>query len=343
VTVVSPPKPLAPRPLEPALLPRASNVQLVSAGLVVALPLAAVAFAVTVFWNRGIGWLDLGLAVGMYVFTGLGLSLGFHRLFSHKSFVPARWLKITLAIAGTMGIEGSVTSWVSQHRRHHAFTDRQGDPHSPVPTGPGATQWLRGLWHAHAGWLFVPNEVNSQRWAKDLEEDPDLAFITRTVLVWTVLSFAIPVVIGWLVTGTLWGAFLAGLWGGVVRVAVLHHVTWGTNSLCHTFGRQPYGAKDRSTNFAPLALLSFGDAWHNTHHAFPRSARHGADSGQIDISAEVIRMFERCGWATEVHWPRQAAMEKRRALVGAGLGAGLGSEPEALCSELVDQSRTSGL
>jgi stearoyl-CoA desaturase (delta-9 desaturase) len=174
--------------------------------------------------------------------------------------VPARWLKITLASAGTMGVEGSVTSWVSQHRRHHAFTDRAGDPHSPTPDGPGLGHQLRGLWHAHAGWLFVHNEVNAERWGADLQGDPDLVFVTRTVVLWTALSFLIPTLIGWLVIGTIKGALLAGLWGGVVRVALLHHVTWSTNSLCHTFGKQPFGDKDRSTNFAPLALLSFGDA-----------------------------------------------------------------------------------
>lgn len=313
--VLAPPQPEA---ALDASQSRASWVQLVSAALLVALPLVAVVLAVVIFWNHGIGWLDLGLAVGMYVVTGLGLSLGFHRLFTHRSFVSSRWLKVTLAIAGTMGIEGSLTSWVSQHRRHHASTDRPGDPHSPVPTGPGLASLLRGLWRAHAGWLFVHNEVNAERWSSDLDEDPDLAFVSRTVLVWTVLSFLIPTAIGWIVTGTLEGALLAGLWGGVVRVALLHHVTWSTNSLCHTFGKQPFGDKDRSTNFAPLALLSFGDAWHNAHHAFPRSARHGIEVGQVDIAAEVIRVFERLGWATEVHWPRSSVVDRRRALVASG-------------------------
>jgi stearoyl-CoA desaturase (delta-9 desaturase) len=299
VTVAAPPQ--VEHPVDPAPpAPEATKVQLVSAALLVALPLAAVVLAVVIFWKHGIGWLDLGLAVGMYLFTGVGLSLGFHRMFSHRSFVPARWLK------------------VSQHRRHHAFTDQPGDPHSPTPAGPGLGHLLRGLWHAHAGWLFVHNEVNAERWSPDLEEDPDIAFVSRTVLVWTVLSFLIPTFIGWLVIGTLWGALLAGLWGGVVRVALLHHVTWGTNSLCHTFGKQPFGDRDRSTNFAPLALLSFGDSWHNAHHAFPRSARHGVDAGQIDMSADLIWLFERLGWATEVHWPRRSAMKRRRDLVASG-------------------------
>jgi stearoyl-CoA desaturase (delta-9 desaturase) len=319
VTVLAPPQTEAARPAAPSTQQaRATKGQLFSAAALVTLPLGAIVIAAVVFWDHGIGWLDLGLAVGMYVLTGLGLSLGFHRLFSHRSFVPSRWLKVSLAIAGTMGIEGSVTSWVSQHRRHHAYTDQAGDPHSPVPSGPGVGNQLRGLWHAHAGWLFVRNEVNAERWSKDLQDDPDIAFVSRTALVWTALSFLIPTAIGWIVTGTIWGALLAGLWAGVVRIALLHHVTWSTNSLCHTFGTQPYGDKDRSTNFAPLALLSFGDAWHNAHHAFPRSARHGLDAGQVDLSATTIRLFERLGWATEVHWPRPAVVERRRALVASG-------------------------
>ena len=311
MTVVAPPQVTPPADTVP---PAASKAQLVSASLLVALPLIAVVVAIVIFWSHGIGWLDLGLGIGMYLVTGIGLSVGFHRLFSHRSFVPARWLKVTLAIAGTMGVEGSLTSWVSQHRRHHAFTDRPGDPHSPAPAGPGLADQLGGLWHAHAGWLFVHNEVNAERWSSDLQADPDLAFVSRTVVLWTVLSFLIPTLIGWVVIGTIWGALLAGLWGGVVRVALLHHVTWSTNSLCHTFGKQPFGDKDRSTNFAPLALLSFGDSWHNTHHAFPRSARHGVDPGEVDIAADMIRVFERMGWATDVHWPRHAVMNRRRAL-----------------------------
>jgi stearoyl-CoA desaturase (delta-9 desaturase) len=327
VTVLAPPQVAQPQVdgTFGAPVARASAVQLVSAALIVVLPLVAVVLAVVIFWNHGIGWLDLGLGAGMYVVTGLGLALGFHRLFTHRSFVAARWLKVTLARAGTMGIEGSLISWVSQHRRHHTYTDVPGDPHSPTPTGPGLGNSLRGLWHAHAGWLFVPNEVNAERWSNDLLDDPDLMFISRTVVWWTVLSFAIPMAIGGIVIGTIWGALLAGLWAGVVRVALLHHVTWSTNSLCHTFGKQPYGDKDRSTNFAPLALLSFGDAWHNAHHAFPRSARHGIETGQLDIAADVIWVCERFGWATDVHWPRRAVCEKRRALVASG------------------QSRTSGL
>jgi stearoyl-CoA desaturase (delta-9 desaturase) len=291
---------------------RASRSQKAGAGILVALPLGALALAMVFFWNHGIGWLDLGLAVSLYVFTGIGLSVGFHRLFSHRSFVATRWLKVALAIAGSMALEGSVTSWVALHRRHHVYTDLPGDPHSPVPVGAGGTGRVRGLWHAHAGWLFVPNEVDAARWCKDLTEDTDIAFVTRTIVIWSVLSFALPAAVGWVVTGTLWGAFLAALWGGAVRVVVLHHVTWSTNSLCHTFGKRPFDNSDRSTNFSPLALLSFGDAWHNAHHAFPRSARHGVDPGQIDIAASVIRIFERLGWASKVHWPRPSAMARRR-------------------------------
>jgi len=290
----------------------ACRTQMVVATVLVFGPLIAIGAAIATLWDHGISWLDLGLTLGLYVFTGMGLAVGFHRLFTHNSFVPRRWLRITLAIAGTMAIEGTVTSWVSQHRRHHFYSDRPGDPHSPVPEGPGTANQLLGLWHAHAGWLFTPSEVNAERWGPDLLDDPDVAFITRTAGWWIALSFVLPTVIGLAVTGTWWGALMALLWAGVVRMALLHHVTWGTNSLCHVFGRRPFRTKDNSTNFAPLAILTFGDSWHNAHHAFPGLARHGVDRGQIDIGAWTIRLFERMGWATGARWPRPELLALRR-------------------------------
>jgi len=296
----------------PALPLRATGVQKLAAGLLIFAPLAALAVAVVLLWEHGISWFDVGLGLGFYVFTGLGITVGYHRFFTHRSFRAQRWLGILLGIAGTMAIEGSIVSWVSQHRRHHAFSDRPGDPHSPVPDSPGTVALLRSLWHAHAGWLFVPNEVDAARWSKDLLADPDVVTLSSTAFLWSALSLALPCAIGWAVTGTLWGALMAGLWGGVVRVALLHHVTWGTNSLCHSFGTRPYDSRDRSSNLGILAAVSFGDSWHNAHHAFPRSARHGVDRGQLDLSAGVIRLFERCGWADEVRWPRPEILALRR-------------------------------
>jgi stearoyl-CoA desaturase (delta-9 desaturase) len=280
--------------------------------MLVFVPIVGLIAAASLFWAHGISRLDLGLAIGFYLFTGLGITVGYHRLFTHHSFRPSRWLSLVLGIAGSMAIEGSVISWVSQHRRHHAFSDRTGDPHSPVPVGPGMRALLRGLWHAHAGWLFVPNEVDAPRWSRDLLDDRDMVALSSTAGIWAALSLAIPFTIGWVVTGTLWGALMAGLWGGVVRVALLHHVTWGTNSLCHSFGSRPFESQDRSSNLPALALVSFGDSWHNAHHAFPRSARHGVDSGQVDMAAGLIALFERWGWASDVRWPRPATLDLRR-------------------------------
>jgi stearoyl-CoA desaturase (Delta-9 desaturase) len=291
---------------------RLSWLELSITSLLVFGPLVGVVLAGIVFWHHGIGWLDVGLALGMYVFTGLGLSIGFHRYFTHHSFRAQRWLKVTLAIAGSMGVEGSVISWVSLHRRHHSFADRPGDPHTPVPSGPGPGPLVRGLWHAHAGWLFTPNVVDPERWGQDLLADPDLVKVSALAPLWAIVSLGLPLLVGWLATGTLWGALMAGLWAGVVRMALLHHVTWGTNSLCHSFGSRPFRTRDQSTNLAFLSVLSFGDSWHNGHHAFPVLARHGMDRGQLDLSAETIRLFETLGWASAARWPTVEQLAARR-------------------------------
>ena len=283
---------------------RVTMLQKVSAAALVVVPLAGLAYAMVRFWNHGIGWFDLILAVVLYAITGHGLTVGFHRYFSHRSFHAVRALKIALAIAGSLGVEGSVYTWAAQHRRHHAYADRDGDPHSPWAFGSGLRSQLRGLGHAHIGWLFKSNPSHPERWIPDLLADRDLAFISRTAAGWATLSFVLPFLLGLAVTGTLKGAILALLWGGLVRMAVLHHVTWGVNSLGHMFGARPFRNRDRSTNVAALALLSFGDSWHNAHHAYPMSARHGVDRHQLDSSARLIRLFERLGWATNVKWPR---------------------------------------
>lgn len=292
--------------------PVVGRVQQLSAlGLVLA-PLVAVGYGGVVFWHHGIGWLDLILAVVLYLITGFGLTVGFHRMLTHGSFRPTRALKVVLAVAGSMGVEGSVFTWVAQHRRHHAYADRPGDPHSPWRYGTGLMPQLKGLGYAHVGWFFAANPSEPERWIPDLLADPDLAFISRTAALWSVLSLAIPFAVGWVATGTLAGASLALLWAGVVRMAVLHHVTWGVNSIAHMFGGHPFRTRDRSVNVPLLAIVSLGEGWHNGHHAYPTLARHGVDPGQIDSSAALIRVFERLGWATEVHWPTPSRLEARR-------------------------------
>jgi stearoyl-CoA desaturase (Delta-9 desaturase) len=270
---------------------------------IVAGPAIALALAIPWLWGRGVGLTDLVIAVVFYLITGFGITVGFHRLFTHRGFGPRRWLKISLAVMGSMAVEGSVTSWVATHRRHHMFSDHSGDPHSPHRYGDHGTALLRGLVFSHVGWLFVSDCSSAARYAPDMLRDRDLQRVDRLFPVLAVGSLAVPFGIGFALSGTLAGAFTALVWAGLVRMALLHHVTWSVNSLCHTFGRRTDGTSDASTNLWPLAVLSLGDNWHNVHHAHPSWARHGARKGMVDPSAWLIRRFEQFGWATKVRWP----------------------------------------
>ena len=280
-------------------------------GVVVVVPLVGLAMAVAYFWHHGVGWFDLGLAVAFYLVTGLGVSLGFHRLFTHRSFRARRGLRIALAVAGSLGAEGSLISWVSHHRRHHVYADREGDPHSPWLVHHGRLRRIRGLFHAHVGWLFSGAASSASRWSRDLLADRDVVVISRLAPLWAAVSLALPFAIGWGVTRSVTGAVLAMVWAGAVRIGLLHHVTWSVNSLGHMFGAHPYRRTDRSGNIAWLSVISFGDAWHNSHHAFPALARHGCDPGQLDPSAAVLRVLEGLGWATQVRWPDPAVLARR--------------------------------
>jgi stearoyl-CoA desaturase (Delta-9 desaturase) len=282
-------------------------------GIAVIVPLVVVVAAVDRLWHHGIGWFDLGLGLGLYVVTGLGISLGFHRLFTHRSFQARRGLRIALAVAGSMAAEGSLISWVSHHRRHHVYADRPGDPHSPWTVELGILSRLRGLFHAHVGWLFSGARSSPARWSRDLLADRDVVAISRLAPLWTVLSFVLPFGLGWAVTRSVTGAVLAVVWAGAVRIALLHHVTWSVNSLGHMFGKRPYRSADRSRNIGWLSVVSFGESWHNSHHAFPALARHGCDRGQLDPAAAVLRMFESLRWASHVRWPNPAVLARRAA------------------------------
>lgn len=298
----------------------AGALQRLSAVVLIGLPFVGLVWAAIWTWNDGISPIVLAIAAGMYVLTGHGLAVGFHRMFTHHSFRPTRPLKIALAIAGSMAAEGSVFTWVAQHRRHHAYADSPGDPHSPWCYGNGIGPQFRGLSHAHLGWFFKANPSHPERWIPDLLADRDLQVISRTATLWALLSLAIPTLLGWLLTGTLAGALATLLWAGAVRIFVLHHVTWAVNSIGHMFGKRPFYTRDNSTNFAPLALLSFGDSWHNAHHAYPRLARHGIDRGQIDSSAALIRLFEQIHLASDVNWPTTANTARRRHEPGDAFG-----------------------
>ena len=274
--------------------------------LLLAGPVVAVAVSVPLLWGRAVNLTDIILGVILYAITGHGLTVGFHRLFTHRSFEANRGLKIGLAVAGSMGVEGSVVSWVANHRRHHAHSDKVGDPHSPHILDETAVGQLRGFIHAHVGWLLSPDLTSVERYAPDILRDRDLVAVGRMFPVLAIVSLAIPFGIGWAVTGTLVGAISAFVWAGLVRMALLHHVTWGVNSICHMVGRRPFSTTDESRNVAALAVLSMGESWHNLHHAYPTSARHGVLRGQLDSSARIIWLMEKFGWATKVRWPAAA-------------------------------------
>jgi stearoyl-CoA desaturase (Delta-9 desaturase) len=307
--VVSP-RPLAARDPAPASPPAAPVVhasQKLVTVAIVAGPALALAIVIPWLWGSMVNLSDIALCLLFYVVTGFGITIGFHRLFTHRGFAPNRALKITLAVLGSMAVEGSATSWVATHRRHHMFSDHSGDPHSPHRYGDHGTALLRGLAFSHVGWLFVSDASSASRYAPDMLGDRDLQRIDRLFPVLALASLAIPFGIGYALSGTLSGALLTLLWAGLVRMALLHHMTWSVNSLCHTFGRRTAGTSDRSTNLWPLSVISLGDNWHNVHHAHPTWARHGAGRGMVDPSAWLIRRFEQLGWATKVRWPSAVA------------------------------------
>jgi stearoyl-CoA desaturase (delta-9 desaturase) len=280
--------------------------------LVVGLPPLALAAAIPLAWGRGVSWLDLGLLLAFYLITTLGVTVGFHRLFTHGSFVANRPLRIVLAIAGSLALQGPVIRWVADHRKHHAYSDAEGDPHSPWRYGESVSGLLRGFVHAHIGWLFAREQARSRRWAPDLVADPDMMRIQKLFPLIAYASLAVPALIGGLATMSWFGALTAMLWGGFVRIFLVHHVTWSVNSICHIVGERPFETRDKATNFWPLAIFSMGESWHNLHHADPKCARHGVDRGQLDPSARLIRWFELAGWATDVKWPETKRIERHR-------------------------------
>jgi stearoyl-CoA desaturase (Delta-9 desaturase) len=266
-------------------------------GLVTAVPVLLLGVAAWQVWDRLLGWDDLIVFAVMYVATGLGVTVGFHRHLTHRSFETSRGLRATLAILGSAAIEGPVIPWVANHRKHHAFSDEEGDPHSPhVGHGGGLRGAVRGLVHAHVGWLFVHDQRGSKRrYAPDLLRDPVIRFVDKTFPLWAALGLAAAFGLGIALGGTIGAGLTALLWGGGVRVFVVHHVTYSINSLCHTFGRRAFETDDESRNLAWLAPLALGEAWHNNHHAFPTSADHGMRRWQLDPSAWVITGLERLG------------------------------------------------
>ena len=266
----------------------------------VIVPFAAFIAAVVLLWNRIVGWHDLALLLVFYVLTGFGITIGFHRMLTHRSFQTSKPVELVFAFLGSMAVQGPVTSWVADHRKHHAHTDVDGDPHSPHAgfAGGGVRGTVRGLFHAHMGWMLTEAAGAARtKYAPDLLEDRRMAFIDRHFLKIVIFSLALPAALGGLITGEVTGALTGLLWGGFVRIFLLHHVTWSINSICHFFGSRRFATEDRSTNVFWLALPSFGEAWHHNHHAFPRSADHGLARWErvLDPSGLVIRALERAG------------------------------------------------
>ena len=274
----------------------------VIAGIVTAAPILSLFLVGWQLWASLLGWNDIFVFLLLYVLTGFGVTVGFHRLLTHRAFKTTRSIRAALAILGSAAIEGPVISWVADHRKHHAFADRDGDPHSPhVDHGHGWRGALRGLVHAHVGWLFIHTHRGRRtRYAPDLLADPVVSWVDRTFPVWAFGGLFAAFGLGWLFGGRLRDGLTGVLWGGAVRMLVVHHVTYSINSLCHFFGRQRFDTGDQSRNLAWLAPLSLGEAWHNNHHAFPTSAEHGLRRSELDPSALVIRALERLGLAWEV-------------------------------------------
>jgi stearoyl-CoA desaturase (delta-9 desaturase) len=262
------------------------------AGVIV--PFAGTLIAVVLLWNSWVDATDLALLVAFYFLTAGGITVGFHRLLTHRSFQTHSWLERTFAVLGSLSVQGSVLDWVADHRKHHAHTDQEGDPHSPhVGHGSG----LQGLWHAHVGWLIdTQGQADWKRYAPELYEDPKMRAIGKRFPLLVLLSLLLPTLAGFALHGwTLQGAVRGYVWGGLVRVFLVHHVTWSVNSVCHYFGKRRFDVEDRSTNVSWLALPSLGESWHHNHHAFPRSAEHGLRWWEIDPSALVIRALEKLG------------------------------------------------
>ena len=266
-------------------------------------PFLGLIVAATLLWDGFLGARDVAIFALMYALTAVGVTVGFHRLLTHRAFRTRAWLRYTLAVLGSMSLQGPVIDWVADHRKHHTFTDEEGDPHSPhAGAGAGFPGMVKGLWHAHTGWLFETHgQASSKRFARDLLEDPRMRAINRSFPLIALSSLLLPFLLGLALGG---GAVVAGLsallWGGLVRIFLVHHITWSINSICHFFGRRRFDTDDHSTNVFWLALPSLGEAWHHNHHAFPQSACHGLRWYEIDPSGWLILALARLGLASDV-------------------------------------------
>ena len=281
----------------------------------VVLPLLGCLAAIVFCWRFGfMGWTYLALLVGGWLLSGLGITVGFHRLLTHRSFETYGWVRMFWMALGALSVEGSPLVWCAVHRRHHEHSDQPGDPHSPHLHGSGWWNSLCGLWYAHTGWLFTGywSDPDLPRYVPDLLAEKPLVIVSRLYFLWVVLSLAIPTAVGGLIAGTWQGAALGLLWGGLVRIFITHHITWSINSICHVFGQKDFQVGDDSRNNWLCGLLGLGEGWHNNHHAFPSSARHGLSWWQLDLSWLVIRAMQLAGLAWNVRTPSESLVASKR-------------------------------
>lgn len=276
----------------------------VTIGVFVVVPLLAVIAAIPVAWGGWLSWVDVILAFVFYAITAIGITIGYHRHFTHGSFKTGRGLKIVLGVMGSMALQGSVAQWVADHRKHHKFSDEVGDPHSPWRYGTSKRAVAKGLYYAHVGWLFDESQSPISKYAPDIANDKDLRAISRWFPAIVVATLLLPAILGGLITMSWAGALTAFFWATLVRVAVVHHVTWSVNSVCHVFGNRPFESRDLSSNVWWLAIPALGENWHSLHHAEPTAARHGVLKGQLDLSALMIRSLERMHLVHDVRWPK---------------------------------------
>ncbi|MEZ6163313.1 MAG: acyl-CoA desaturase [Phycisphaerales bacterium] len=279
----------------------------------VVLPFIGLIVAIWLLWGVAFSWVYLVLLFVMYLISGLGITVGYHRFFTHKSFETPRFMQALLAIAGSMALEGSVLKWAAVHRSHHQHSDDEHDPHSPHTHGAGVINALRGMWHAHMGWLFRSHSISLQKYVVDLRRDRLIRTMSALFPLWVLLGLLIPAVLGGLLTWSWTGVLLGFIWGGLVRIFLVHHVTWSINSVCHIWGSRPFKSHDESRNNIVFGVLGLGEGWHNNHHAFPTSARHGLRWWQLDISYLTILAMSRVGLASKIRVPSPSRVAAKQA------------------------------
>ncbi|HEX8325787.1 MAG TPA: fatty acid desaturase [Tepidisphaeraceae bacterium] len=290
----------------PSLMVKVSNLA------AVILPFVGFIVAAVMLWGIGFSWLHLGLMVAMYLLSAIGITVGYHRLFTHRAFETNRVMKATFAILGSMAVEGPLLKWVAMHRRHHQHSDEENDPHSPHLHGEGLWGMVTGLWHAHVGWIFDRDPEGIERYVGDLAKDRVLRYISDTFPLWVLVGLLIPTILGGVISMTWTGALLGLIWGGFARIFLVHHVTWSINSVCHLWGSRDYESHDESRNNFVFGVLALGEGWHNNHHAFPTSARHGLKWWQVDASYYIIAGMEAVGLASKVRLPSPQAMQAKQ-------------------------------